>query len=200
MFVFFGWSTKKIGTKQIDRACPACHSPSLSLVGMQRIFHIFWIPTLPLKKSTVAACASCAATYPLETVGISKQETYFKTPWWSFSGLGILMVLLALGFYADASKEKIYEDFKTNPQAGVYFTFKSKDPDYAQAPYCFGKIEAIKGDKILVRFGRYTYSKNREAARSVRISKDKVNEFFDTETVELTKDLFKEFDIRTLKH
>ena len=50
--IVWGWSTKEIGTKETNGTCPSCSSPNLVVVGLQRVFDIFWIPIIPLGKST----------------------------------------------------------------------------------------------------------------------------------------------------
>src|SRR5438132_1656789 len=52
MFLHWGLSVKVLGAKKIDIKCNTCGSPGLSLTCMQRVFNIYWIPTIPLKKTT----------------------------------------------------------------------------------------------------------------------------------------------------
>jgi hypothetical protein len=47
------------------------------------------------------------------------QNSGFKTPWWSFSGLFIIIVLIIFGYMSDASTKKEHDAFKENPTLGV---------------------------------------------------------------------------------
>ena len=93
--IVWGWAAKKIGTHDVKGVCPSCKNATLVLVGWQRTFDVFWIPTIPLKKTSHVHCITCNASYSPE--GFS-ERIHFKTPWWAFSGLILLGTLFSLIF------------------------------------------------------------------------------------------------------
>lgn len=198
--IIWGWSTKEICTKEKSGKCPSCGLATLVIVGFQRVFDLFWIPVIPLKKSTCVRCQSCKNEYihELSADEIAIQNSGFKTPWWSFSGLIIIIVLLIFGSIASESKQNEHDEFKENPILGTYFTFRNIGEDYKKAPYVFGKIVSIEGDKIILRLSHYCYSKNRTALKEARAAKVKPDDLLDLDNFEMQKEDFKNLDIQSL--
>ena len=66
MFIFFGIPGSKIGDKKISGGteCPYCQSKnSFVATTYGKYFHIFWIPFLPISKTTFLECSHCKKTY-----------------------------------------------------------------------------------------------------------------------------------------
>lgn len=198
--IIWGFSTKEIGTKRTQGNCPSCSLPSLVIVGSQCVFDLFWIPIIPLKKSTCIRCQSCETTYVHEPSAdeAAIQNSGFKTPWWSFSGLFIIIVLIIFGYMSDASTKKEHDAFKENPTLGTYFTFKNVGDDYKKTPYVFGEIVSLEEDKIILRLSHYAYSKNSMASKGARAAKINPKNLLDLDVFEMQKKDFKNLDIQSL--
>jgi len=198
MFVW-GWSTKEIGVKKILGNCPSCSLATLVIVGFQRVFDIFWIPVFPLGKSSCIRCQSCEKTYIYEPSAdeMAIQNSSFKTPWWSFSGLFIIIVLMIFGRISNTSMQKEYDSFKENPTLGTYFIFKNIDDKYKETPYFFAKIVSIEEDKIILYLSQYAYPTNNRAAKGVSDSKITPKKLLYLD-VEMPKEFLHSLDIQSL--
>ncbi len=198
--IIWGWSTKKIGSRKIEGSCMACQSNNLMLVGYIRVFDLFWIPVFPYKKFTYVECTACSATYSYEKyiALLPTQNVRFKTPWWSFSGLVIISALLIWSHFHKLEENKKFLAFQESPHAGVYFIYKSNNPELKKTPYIFAKIEEIKGDKLMIRFSQSAYNKERFASKEARYAKNEPQKFLEVELVEITKDDLKKFTIEDL--
>jgi hypothetical protein len=51
--IIWGWKTKNISEDVTNLDCSHCGDQGLILVTFQRFFDLFFIPTIPLSKSTV---------------------------------------------------------------------------------------------------------------------------------------------------
>ncbi|MCC8372352.1 MAG: hypothetical protein LN568_06485 [Rickettsia endosymbiont of Pseudomimeciton antennatum] len=142
-------------------------------------------------------CGYCTTTYPVEAYSgdLHAKTINFKTPWWTFFGLGIAVVLITAAIYSSVSSHKDSQAFKITPQEGAYFTFAIIDDAYKKTPYSFGRIEKVKDDEIVVRFSKYAYSQKNMAIKSVQNSKDKSEDSLDSDIVTLTKEKFKEINL-----
>jgi|GEM_PF-6181294 len=172
--IVWGWNTKEIGNKEIHDSCRICNANRLRLVGLQRVFHICWIPIIPIGKSAYISCSSCGSEYQNDAIleKAKQQGLSFKTPWWSFFGLIIIIAFILFGIYEDTKNTKTVQNFKDRPQAGEYFTFKIPfSEEFKKTPFSLGKIEEINNNKIVVRFSDYAYSKEYKAADAVKDSK-----------------------------
>ena len=198
--IIWGWSTKEIGTKEASGGCSYCGSPSLVIVGFQRVFDLFWIPIIPLGKSSCVRCQSCEATYVYEPSAdeAAIQNSGFKTPWWSFSGLIIIILMTIFGSISNASMQKKYDAFKDKPTLGTYFIFKSIDDDYKETTYRFGKIIRLEEDDVVLRLGKYVYSKSHGASNEAIAAKASSEDLLDLEIVAIQKEDFKTLDIYSL--
>ena len=112
--IIFGWGEKKITPRHQDTyLCPDCNNKQVSLHHFVKYFDLFWIPTFPFKKRMVAHCSNCDVAYegkyiPDTVRGQSIAErSSAKIPWWSFSGLGIIGMLV-VAFMLIPRKEKYY--------------------------------------------------------------------------------------------
>ncbi len=198
--IVWGFSTKEIGIKEAPGKCPSCGLQNLVIVGSQCVFDLFWIPIIPLKKSTYVRCQSCKTTYVHEPSAdeTAIQNSGFKTPWWSFSGLLIIIVLIILGYMSDTSTQKEHDTFKENPTIGTYFTFRNIGDDYKETPYVFGEIVSLEEDKIILRMSHYAYSKNNMASKGARAAKINPENLLDLDVFAMQKEDFKNLDIQSL--
>jgi len=190
--IVYGWNSKFVGTRKIEGECPSCHSKDMQLVGHQNVFHICWLPVIPLGRETHATCCSCGETYQPETIlGEKAAKTErFGIPWWSFSGLFIgLLVAIGVMFW-DASKKENIAAFKADPEVGAFFTYKDDDEAFREVPYCYAKVVGIEEDGIVICLGGYSYSREDMANKSFVDSKLNSDEMYI-----VSADAFQELDI-----
>ena len=61
--IFFGTRGKTaVGQSVTGPQCPNCQSTAFTSFGVQRYFHIYWIPTFPTGKHVGIECSNCKHT------------------------------------------------------------------------------------------------------------------------------------------
>lgn len=198
--IVYGTSTRKIGKSKVDAECHNCKSPDMFLVGLQRTFDLFWIPTIPLNKSTCIECNSCSSSYEVEAYinYIPSENTVFKTPLRFFAGLVIIAIIIVAANLGDKHADTEKQVFRDNPVAGTYFTYVTENDAYKDVPYSFAKIEKIQDDKIYIRFASYVYSKSSQASKNARKAIHDPEKFLFPVLEEMSADEFKALNIYTL--
>ena len=116
MIFFFGTRASKIKEHQLrNTSCPYCSTAnSFTVSTYSRYFYFFWIPIIPLFKSSIAECGHCKKSYAMTNFSPEmsrsfeqeKQRDPAKHPIWQ--GLGC-MALLA--FFAVVFSISLYATF-----------------------------------------------------------------------------------------
>lgn len=107
MLFFFGTRSSHLRTVRLDEntECPSCNSRnSFDISTFGTYIHFFWIPVLPISKSTVAECSHCKKTYRekelpesiKEKLKASQELDPPKRPIWH--GCGCLIILAVMAF------------------------------------------------------------------------------------------------------
>jgi hypothetical protein len=88
--IIFGSGSKRVsGSEQrLPHYCPRCGQQALSQVDVQRYFHLFFIPTLPMARTSVTVCAHCR--------GQLQHPSAKSAPLWAFSGAMALVAVFAV--------------------------------------------------------------------------------------------------------
>lgn len=146
MIFFFGTRASKIKEHQLrNTSCPYCSTAnSFTVSTYSRYFHFFWIPIIPLFKSSIAECGHCKKSYATANFSPEmnrsfeqeKQRDPAKRPIWQ--GLGC-MVLLA--FFALVFSISLYGTF-FGPKNTTKSTL-SKDPRRASLEEDIRKISPV---------------------------------------------------------
>ena len=187
--IIWGWSTKNIGVIPFAGECKTCHHHGLQLAAFQSMFDLFWIPTFPLKKTYCVLCDQCGTQYNPEIFAnyqeiMQSAGTKFKSPWWSFSGLGLIALFALWIAYLGYTDIKIKDDFKRDPHIGDLIIFKPAEAD-SVTPYTFAKVVNVEDNKVIVYFSTYAYSSRSLARRS---AKNNVDSHLLTDAQELTRE------------
>lgn len=199
VMIVWGSSTLNIKAKNLGASCKACKTGSVSLAAFQKVFTLYWIPVIPLKKVKHVVCQSCTTMYPLETYAeyLNPRETKFKTPLKSFSGLIIIMLIIFTSYFSIINSDKRINEFKANPTIGSYFTFKSSEKDTTSS-YAFAKIENITQGKILFYLSKYEYPKEKMAVENAKLAKSHNEDLLRISIYKMDKNELKSMNIETI--
>lgn len=67
MFIgIFGLKDSEEKLREVDFECTGCLSERVQLYALRRVFEIFFIPIITLKKKYVIVCSSCNSLYKLK--------------------------------------------------------------------------------------------------------------------------------------
>ena len=153
--IFYGTKASTIKNGQIINVdCPHCEtntSMTYSIFG--KYAHIYWIPFFPTSKVTVAECNNCKRTFDYKELPQSiqtkldreKEKDTVKTPIWMFSGLFIIAILVAIGYYMSGETDKKEAAYLKNPKVGDVYRFESNKGFYSTM-----KVESVLKDSVHV--------------------------------------------------
>jgi hypothetical protein len=194
MFIW-GWGSKSIGQYTTNIDCSHCANPGLILVAFQKFFDIFYIPTIPLKKYYSLACSNCETHFQAESFNIELDSTFkVKTPWWGYSGLLVISILIVGIFCLERSDQQQKLAYLEAPHVNDLVVLKIKE--LKETPYTFAKIKKIEGDIITLTASKYAFSKLRQAQRESH--KASINNDFSDDILEVSLEDFKKMDIESI--
>ena len=166
--IFFGTRGKTIAGQQlVGPPCPNCQNTSFNTFGVQRYFHIYWIPTFPTKKHIGVECTNCKRAVLDNDIPPHMQseikESLFSTgrtlP--MYSGAMIIAALIGFGMYS-AERDRVQEvAYIDQPALDDYYIvdytkmFEDADPEYS---YGVMRITAVEGDEIAFQLSNYSYN------------------------------------------
>ena len=159
--IIFGTKTKSLGTRPVALACDACGSGPQVLVGQQRYFHLYWLPTLPLGKSAVAICGHCKRATASGDLALRLEIDGYRrdlrTPWTMFLGLlliaGLVAVFVARKNWQRQQTTTLLED----PRAGDVYVVQFPTSDDGALPFTYMRVTSVDGDVLTMQPARYRY-------------------------------------------
>ncbi len=167
--IFYGTRSTLIKEGKIRSiTCPNCTTNSTMHYGVYgKYAHVYWIPTFPYGKVTVAECDSCKKTYKLkelpnsikEKINLDKSGTRY--PLWYFSGLAVLFAVLFSVGYSVKLDNQNNEKYINNPQIGDVFSIKLPTANY----YTCAKIKEITKDSVFLNFNKYEINKRSKISK-----------------------------------
>lgn len=188
MFIW-GWSTKSIGNYLTNLQCSHCQYSNLALGAFQKFFDVFFIPTIPLAKEHFFICPQCETQFKANENDLDSLPK-IKTPWWGFSGMFIIIVLIICGSTLsvfETPKEKISpENIAVNDIAVIK---NNEEPDY---PYSLIKVSEKVDGKLIFTTGKYAYPTSYQAEKNAR--RNQQNGFSEN-SYEASIEDFKKLDI-----
>jgi hypothetical protein len=166
------------------------------LVAFQKFFNIFFIPIIPLKKYYSLACSNCGTQFQAESFNIELDSTFnnVKTPWWGYSGLFVISILIVGIFFLGRSAQEQKLAYLEAPHVNDLVVLKLKELE--ETPYTFAKIKKIEGDKITLIASKYAFSKLRQAQKESR--KASADSDFSDDILEVSLEDFKKMDIESI--
>ncbi len=107
MFLIYGRKKAKIKsiTDHIG-ACTSCNSIGLKIEIYREYFHLFWIPFFPIGvKESKVTCTSCGKPNDYNP-RVKDVEAVTRTPVYLFSGIILVVVLIALLVNSNLNTQK----------------------------------------------------------------------------------------------
>ncbi|RZS93443.1 hypothetical protein [Aquimarina brevivitae] len=151
--VAYGTNTSRAKSIQsLHAVCSHCDTKgSIQFTLYHWYAYLFWIPMFSLGKKGISECGHCKQTLEAKQMPVSlrneydkiKQET--KTPLWQFTGIPIVLVIIAAIFYINNEVDKNNNTYINAPQIGDVYEFKT-DTGY----YSTLKIVNIVKDSVIV--------------------------------------------------
>ena len=166
--IFFGTRGKTVTGQQVTGPqCPNCGNNVFTTFGVQRYFHIYWIPTFPTKKHVGIECSNCKRaliddeipSHMVEDIRSSAFSSASVLP--MFSGLAIIAALIGFAFFAGARDRQQEAAYLEQPAINDYYVvdytkiFDDADPEYK---YGVMRVSAVNGDEITFLLSNYAYN------------------------------------------
>lgn len=129
--IVYGHNSTQIGVENLPHEkCDNCESEgTLSIHTYSSYAHVFWIPLFPYNKYGVAHCSNCNATFEKKQMNEGLKRKYsnvkqlFRAPFWHFSGLIIIAIIISAVFINGKVKESHEIEYIGAPNVGdVYST------------------------------------------------------------------------------
>jgi hypothetical protein len=194
------WGTKYslIHQQPLTEPCRVCGKKTLTLFVYQPLFHLFWIPTFPLRKVSSIECSNCLTSFAPDTYGNVPIATHVRTPWWSFIGMGLFTFFLSLGILIERKENAEIDAFKQSPQPQYFIVYKEKAPDLEEAPYRYAKITDVKNGVVYMDIGSYSSSRPSGAKSTLKASRKSPEKYFGSDQQQVPLHEFLEFDITSV--
>lgn len=155
MLFYYGTKATNLKNGQIINVdCPNCNTNVSMIYSVYgKYAHLYLIPFFPVKKLTFTECNSCKKTFEQAELSSSiqqklereKEKNAVKTPIWMFSGLFIIAIITAMGFYSSHQTDVDSENFIKSPKVGDVYLLNSTDGFYTTM-----KIDQISKDSLNV--------------------------------------------------
>lgn len=196
--IIFGSKATSLGAVPVVGSCETCGKQEQQLHVFQRYFHLFWIPTFPLRKKMVLECLHCHKVtvekdLPPELAMQSKRaKESQRLPVWTFSGVLVFAILYGAGVYlneVDAKKTLVY---KSDPRAGDLVVVRVGNQ------YGTFEIVNVVDDIVQVRSGNFTYATASGAKREIR-NRHRETGYLASETIDLPKASYPGVDIQNIE-
>lgn len=157
MLLLKGTRTVRIKTWQDHHhQCDACKDFNLTVGVYMKYFHVFFIPIAAFGvKSTKMYCASCLQPVRIDSVG-REYENRTKTPFYLYSGMILVGLLVASGFVVSAFGAHQRDQYIDHPQVNDVYLVKRDLPQ--QSTWYFLRIVKIHGDTAVTYHSNLEYN------------------------------------------
>lgn len=189
--IFFGTRARTAAGQQLTGPqCPNCQNNTFTSFGVQRYFHIYWIPTFPTKKHVGIECSNCKHAMldddiPPHMIG-DIRESVFSTgrtlP--LYTGAMIIAALIGFGMYS-AEQDRVQEiAYIVQPAVNDFYIvdytkmFEDADPEHS---YGVMRITAVEGDEIAFQLSNYSYNIPSGVREDIREGEARQDEYYGEE-------------------
>lgn len=162
--IFYGKKASVLRKEQFfGLKCPNCQSTNTvhgAVVGSYG--HLYWIPTFPMGKTVVAQCENCRKTFneaemsPEMKQAITPMLNEVKTPIKFYSGLIVIVGLIALGAFISINGDRENLKYIAAPAVGDVYNLKI---DYRE--YTTQKVVRVTADSVFCAENQYSVNKQR---------------------------------------
>jgi hypothetical protein len=160
--IIYGTKATLIGKETQFEKCTNCGAQnSVELHMFQRYAHIFWIPFFPIGKTGVSQCGQCKQVLKLkEMPDNSLRDAYnrlkkdSKTPVWTFSGLALIAVIIAIGIVNSKQEHAKNAKLVADPKKGDVYEL-----NLGASSYTLYKVDDIVGDTVYIVQNLYETNK-----------------------------------------
>ncbi|GAB5557744.1 MAG: hypothetical protein SchgKO_19570 [Schleiferiaceae bacterium] len=156
--IIYGWTPVHLNSFQPkSTACPTCEEQgSILFSAYSKHAHVFWIPFFPYGKSVVSQCQNCGQHLEEGQMSnaLKKQADYIKDknkpPFWQFSGLALVALLISFGVYANKQDAEDELRYLAAPQVGDVYSYQTEDYLYTTM-----RVAHIKSDTLFLNDNTY---------------------------------------------
>lgn len=159
--IIYGTKSKELAKQVLTDKCPNCgRQNSIEIYVFQKYAHVFWIPLFPIGKTALSQCEHCKQVLKEKQIPSSLLSSYAtlkgqsKTPIWTFSGLALIVALIAFAFVSEKKKDEKNAKLILSPQSGDIFEVKTEHHQYT-----LYKVDGLQGDSVLIRVNNYETNK-----------------------------------------
>lgn len=139
-----------------SQPCPKCKLFTVEYKVYREYVHLFWLPIFSSgSKTCVMLCTNCGFRNEYS----NKSESYIgitKTPFYLYSGLIGIVVLIFAACFANINTQKEKKTFVDSPRVNDVYLIRN-DSSYP-AQYHFFKINRIRNDSVFMFKNMYFYS------------------------------------------
>jgi hypothetical protein len=204
--IIFGTNNKVIdGRTLVGTPCPTCSHTEYRTYGIQRYFHLYWIPTVPLSRRAGIECTHCQ--HALE--GDAMPADMARQAWDGvftgrslvpmFTGLILIGLLVLYGVHAGTQADARRAALLEAPVVGDYYvvdyTTFYDEADEA-FPYGVWRLTTVEDDSLHFQVSQTHYSIWTGATRAIRQGSAAADLAGDAEGIDVDHDQFAELRAR----
>ncbi|WP_430412699.1 hypothetical protein [Kordia sp.] len=179
--IVYGTSSKDLGTRKIQGAkCPNCEASGIYVNAISRYATVFWIPVFPYTKKYFSVCKNCEQVLQKKEMPqqlkdkLEMEKHHFKTPFYLFSGLIIIVLFIGYAFYASGKHDEELTKNVNNLQAKDIIVFKVSSKEYT-----FAEVDEHSNDTIYMKYSNYSYEGRKPSENTFKKERESVDVFFD---------------------
>ncbi|MGB3145716.1 MAG: hypothetical protein WBB24_16575 [Maribacter sp.] len=160
--IFFGTGSANVTTvKTVNTICEHCNNADTLYINIyRRHAHIFWIPVFPFTKTGSSYCNHCKEVLAPKQMPEKLKRQYknikanAKGPIWQFSGLAILVFLIAFGVYSNGKDTENTLSYLNKPAVGDVYEYKTNNGSYSTM-----KLRKFTNDSLFLSLNDYEIGK-----------------------------------------
>lgn len=193
--IFYGSKGVHLKSEKVSGVkCSYCEQQGTHTVSVfGRYAYLYWIPFFPMGKKGVSECDNCKRT--LEPKEMNDQlkmayqnvKSHTKTPIKHWSGLGIILLIIAFTVYSVNQHKKDVLVYLENPQVGDVYEYQPSDY------YSLLKVTSVSNDSVFVSSNKYEVERksglrkiNKDAnfdGKPYGISKQELKDLYESEKI-----------------
>ncbi len=159
--IIYGKKSTQLVKEHLTDKCSNCGTQnSIDLYLFQNYAHVFWIPFFATGKSAVSECSHCKQVLKQKEMPVDLLEQVrdlkrqYKTPVWTFSGLGLFALLIVVLVINDKNKSKKNIALLAASKVGDVLQIRTKEKQYT-----LYKIDEVATDSVFLRYNNYECNK-----------------------------------------